>query len=68
MTTTIKMPEPVAWLAEYGGDVYTAKALRDVLEQAAQMCDEKHWTWRMGENSGPKECADSIRAMIGEIK
>ena len=48
--------------------LYTAQAIKDVLEQAAQMCEEKHWTWHMGDTSGPKECAIAIRKMIGEIK
>ena len=70
--TTFKMPEPVAWLAEYGGDVYTAQAMRDVLEQAAQFCKENNTlietvtgTTRWGT---PLDCFHAIHAMIKEIK
>jgi hypothetical protein len=31
-------------------------------EACAKVCDELHWPWHMGDNSGPKECADAIRA------
>jgi hypothetical protein len=31
-------------------------------EACAEVCDELHWPWRMGDNSGPKECASAIRA------
>jgi len=31
-------------------------------EACAKVCDELHWTWHMGDNSGPKECATVIRA------
>jgi len=31
-------------------------------EACAKVCDELHWTWHMGDNSGPKECAAAIRA------
>lgn len=32
MDEDIKLPEPVAWIAEYGGDVYTADQLRAAVE------------------------------------
>lgn len=28
----INLPEPVAWIAEYGGDIYTADQLRAAVE------------------------------------
>jgi len=31
-------------------------------EACAKVCDELHWPWHMGDNSGPKECAAAIRA------
>jgi hypothetical protein len=31
-------------------------------EECAKVCDELHWPWHMGDNSGPKECANAIRA------
>ena len=31
-------------------------------EACAKVCDELHWEWHMGDNSGPKECAETIRA------
>ena len=31
-------------------------------EACAKLCDELHWPWHIGENSGPKECAAAIRA------
>jgi hypothetical protein len=65
-----KMPEPVDKMYAFlqaGLVLYTADQLkqygRDLLEEAAEVCEEKHWTWRMGDNSGPKECAEAIRAM-----
>ena len=34
----------------------------DEREACAKVCDELHWPWHMGDNSGPKECAAAIRA------
>ena len=56
-----------------GYALYTADQLRTAiaaarvkaLEDAALNCEELHWTWRMGDNSGPKECAEKIRALKG---
>jgi hypothetical protein len=31
-------------------------------EACAKVCDELHWPWHIGDNSGPKECATKIRA------
>lgn len=31
-------------------------------EACAKICSELHWVWHMGDNSGPKECADAIKA------
>jgi hypothetical protein len=39
-----------------------AKATAREREACASICDELHWPWHMGENSGPKECAEAIRA------
>jgi hypothetical protein len=30
-------------------------------EACARICDGLHWEWHMGDNSGPKECANAIR-------
>tara|TARA_R110000868_G_scaffold232726_2_gene486293 strand:+ start:3628 stop:3846 length:219 start_codon:yes stop_codon:yes gene_type:complete len=49
----------------YLGDNFTrfAELVRaDEREQCAKVCDELHWPWHMGDNSGPKECAAAIRA------
>jgi len=35
-------------------------------EACAKVCDELHWQWHMGDNSGPKECAEAIRARSQE--
>jgi hypothetical protein len=35
-------------------------------EACAKVCDELHWPWHMGDNSGPKECAAAIRARSGD--
>lgn len=40
---------------------YTAGAAAE-REACAKVCDELHWPWHMGDNSGPKECAAAIRA------
>lgn len=50
--------------------LYTAEQMREAIKQAvldereacAKVCDELHWPWHMGDNSGPKECAEDIRA------
>lgn len=37
-----------------------------IVEQCAQICDDKHYDWRFGDDnssSGPKECAESIRSL-----
>jgi hypothetical protein len=39
-----------------------AQAVEAEREACAKVCDELHWTWHMGDNSGPKECAAAIRA------
>lgn len=31
-------------------------------EACADICDDLHWNWRIGDTSGPKECAEAIRA------
>ena len=31
-------------------------------EECAKVCDELHWSWYIGDSSGPKECAEAIRA------
>ena len=31
-------------------------------EACAKVCDELHWPWRIGDNSGPKQCTGAIRA------
>ena len=38
------------------------RAVQVEREECAKVCDELHWPWHMGENSGPKECAAAIRA------
>jgi hypothetical protein len=43
-------------------DALVALARADEREACAKVCDELHWTWHMGDNSGPKECAAAIRA------
>jgi hypothetical protein len=42
------------------------KARADEREACAKVCDELHWPWHMGDNSGPKECAAAIRARSGD--
>jgi hypothetical protein len=45
---------------------YACVAMREAVEAereaCAKACDELHWTWHMGDNSGPKDCAAAIRA------
>jgi hypothetical protein len=31
-------------------------------EACAKVCDELHWPWHIGDDSGPKQCAIAIRA------
>ena len=31
-------------------------------EACAKVCDELHWPWHIGDDSGPKQCATAIRA------
>jgi len=38
------------------------RAIQAEREACAKVCDELHWPWHMGDNSGPKECANAIRA------
>lgn len=49
-----------------------AEARRDALEEAARVCDEKHYDWRFGDGddsaSGPKECAAAIRKLKEDIE
>jgi len=51
----------------YGTSMDSLKAFEalvraDEREACAKVCDELHWPWHMGDNSGPKECAAAIRA------
>ena len=39
-----------------------AAAKAEEREACAKVCDELHWPWHTGDNSGPKECAAAIRA------
>jgi hypothetical protein len=41
---------------------FEALVRADEREACARVCDELHWTWHMGDNSGPKDCAAAIRA------
>ena len=45
---------------------YACVAMREAVEAereaCAKVCDELHWPWHMGDNSGPKDCAAAIRA------
>ena len=41
---------------------FAALVRADEREACAKVCDELHWPWHMGDNSGPKECAAAIRA------
>ena len=43
-----------------------AAARLKALDEAALICGNLHWTWRMGDTSGPKECEAAIRALKGE--
>jgi hypothetical protein len=46
-------------------DAVTAQHKAEILaerEACAKVCEELHWHWHMGDNSGPKECAAAIRA------
>lgn len=49
--------EDEARLKRFAGIAATAER-----EACAKVCDELHWPWRMGDESGPKECAAAIRA------
>jgi hypothetical protein len=51
---------------EYMTDIH--RAIKIEREACAKVCDELHWPWHMGDNSGPKECAESIRARSGDEK
>ena len=42
--------------------IATREAVAAEREACAKLCDELHWPWHMGDNSGPKECAVAIRA------
>ena len=42
--------------------VFMREAIEAEREACAKVCDELHWPWHMGDNSGPKECAAAIRA------
>jgi hypothetical protein len=64
----IRMAQEAGW--EYATDdrgfeplwrfaAFVAAAER---EACAKVCDELHWPWHMGDTSGPKECANAIRA------
>ena len=74
--------EPVAWLAEYGGDVYTATAIAAARvqenERCAKVCESTSWSedidvWREMTKRDVSvksmlACAEAIRASIGETK
>jgi hypothetical protein len=67
MTTTFKMPEKTHFPVDSRmghTDEALKQALCDVLERAAQACDEVE----KYPSLGPRHCAESIRAMIGKIK
>ena len=52
--------EPVAWLAEYGGDVYTATAIAAARVQENERCA------RTLEAIGCQGYADALRALLGK--
>jgi hypothetical protein len=59
-----ELPNADFWLFDGVEQLKAFEALvrADEREACAKVCDELHWPWRMGDNSGPKECAAAIRA------
>lgn len=60
------LPAPYSGLASNIVEMIRTRDLeiaRVVLEAAAKVCDGLHWTWHMGDNSGPKDCATKIRSL-----
>lgn len=63
----ILLSDSEIWGLGYEFELYQLKAFEalvraDEREACAEVCDELHWPWRMGDSSGPKECAATIRA------
>ena len=56
----LKRTEPWNMFDKY--EAFAALIRADEREACAKVCDELHWPWNMGDNSGPKECAAGIRA------
>lgn len=55
--------EPVAWIAEYGGDVYTAEALAAARVQENERI--ANWYYKGGHRLSVFDVAPAIRALIG---
>jgi hypothetical protein len=71
--TMFKMPTPVdpqlVFETSHLESHYDKQALRDVLEQAAQVAAQTAKLTAYGKGMAVQDCiADAIRAMIGEIK
>jgi hypothetical protein len=59
---------PELTLAELCTGLYTADQMRQVLEQAAQVCDKQHdKAFTQAGAARADSCAEAIRAMIKEI-
>jgi hypothetical protein len=50
------------WLDDIDLQAFAKLVAEKEREACAKVCDELHWPWHMGDNSGPKECAAAIRA------
>jgi hypothetical protein len=74
LTQGVEMPEPVAWLAEYEGDVFTADQLRieraaarlKALEDAAVVCENESCSCCWTEDA--TEMASHLQDAIRELK
>jgi FtsZ-interacting cell division protein YlmF len=68
--TTFKMPEPAKGYSSANPNLYTAEALRDVLEQAANICSKRGNILSTNPDiyRDAQECAKEIRAMKELIK
>jgi hypothetical protein len=51
-----------SWMLHHELEYFAKLVAAKEREACAKVCDELHWPWRIGDNSGPKQCAIAIRA------
>ena len=48
-----------------GDELFLEKFAELIAKECVDICSELHWNYRIGDESGPKECAERIKKHFG---